>query len=101
MSESIWIQGHMHSEPICAYPGCQTYIQNPPGQQYMVICFNCYRTPEEINEYVEMADEYNTSPRLFVIHEEGTYNPNNGHFCCTECYIRIGQPSSPQGWKAP
>lgn len=24
--EPVWAQGHMHSEPICAWPDCQTYL---------------------------------------------------------------------------
>ena len=32
-----------------------------------------------------------------------TYNPQNGHFTCTECYVAMGCPSGPLGkwWKAP
>lgn len=32
---------------------------------------------------------------------DGTFNPTNGHFLCDECYIKLGQPSSPRGWKCP
>jgi hypothetical protein len=69
-----------------------------------VICFKCGRSPSEIPEY-QCGDfweegEYD-SPEDFIIQNEGTYNPKNGHFACTECYIAIGMPSSPQGWKAP
>jgi hypothetical protein len=28
-----------------------------------------------------------------VREEEGTYNPANGHFLCTHCYIAAGMPS--------
>ena len=37
----------------------------------------------------------------YVRNNEGTYNPENGHFLCTECYVAIGMPSSPSGWKCP
>lgn len=37
----------------------------------------------------------------FVRSEEGTYNPENGHFLCDECYIAAGMPSSPSGWVCP
>jgi hypothetical protein len=60
----------------------------------------CGRSPEQIPEYVQMARESNMSPAEFVAQEEGTFNTENGHFCCTECYIKLGQPSSPTGWKA-
>jgi hypothetical protein len=37
-----------------------------------------------------------------VIATDGTYNAENGHFLCTECYIKAGCPSAPgRGWKAP
>lgn len=39
--------------------------------------------------------------RDWIWENEGTINPSNGHFACTDCYIRIGQPSSPRGWVAP
>lgn len=42
----------------------------------------------------EMREEY-------VMTEEGTYNPLNGHFTCTKCYIKIGMPSGPGGWRCP
>lgn len=48
--------------------------------------------PVEITD--EMIDQW-------IRQNEGTYNPSNGHFACTDCYIKIGQPSSPQGWVAP
>lgn len=61
----------------------------------------CKREPKEIQEYVMMARERYITPSRYVWLEEGTLNRDNGHFCCTECYIKIGQPSSPMGWKAP
>lgn len=67
-------------------------------------CFRCGRTPAQIPEYVEAAREFDTTPNEFVRHEEGTYNPRNGHFACTDCYIEIGMPSNPfpgPNWKAP
>lgn len=71
-----------------------------------VRCIGCDKTPEEINEYVEAARRESTprrpmTPTQYVQSDEGTYNRANGHFVCTEDYIAMGQPSSPQGWKAP
>jgi hypothetical protein len=37
----------------------------------------------------------------YIITEEGTYNPLNGHFACDTCYIKIGMPSGPAGWRCP
>lgn len=66
-----------------------------------VICAYCNKRPDEIEEYLEASAEENLMPDEYVRREEGTYNPDNGHFACTECYIRIGMPSSPRGWIAP
>lgn len=36
----------------------------------------------------------------WVREEEGTYNAETGEFACDSCYISLGMPSSPMGWKA-
>lgn len=65
-------------------------------------CFKCHRTPAEIEEYVAMCED-GESPDEYVRREEGTYNPENGHFACTKCYVAIGMPSRsfPRRWVAP
>lgn len=76
----------------------------PTEKKGTLVCFNCHRTPEEITEYTPaMTGETGllADPEEYVWDQEGTLNRENGHFACTECYIRIGQPSSPTGWKAP
>lgn len=71
------------------------------------ICIGCAKRPHELAEYVAMCmTEPGDEPtpdevRQFVICDEGTYNPTNGHFLCTPCYLKNGQPSSPSGWRAP
>lgn len=65
------------------------------------LCVGCNKTPCEIEEYVEAAAEANQSPEKYVWDEEGTLNKANGHFLCTDCYIKAGMPSSPDGWYAP
>lgn len=65
------------------------------------LCIACKKHPREIEEYIDMGKVEGMTPEDFVREEEGTYNPENGHFLCTECYIRAGQPSSPNGWVAP
>lgn len=64
-------------------------------------CIGCGKAPAEIDEYIEMAEIEEISPEQYVRSEEGTFNPENGHFACTTCYIGMGMPSSPRGWKAP
>ncbi len=67
-------------------------------------CNGCNRTAAEIPEYgPELTGETGrlADPEQYIWAEEGTLNRENGHFLCTECYIKAGQPSSPQGWTAP
>lgn len=64
----------------------------------------CNRTPSQIAEYIEMAEFENCTPDEAVIENEGTYNRENGHFACTQCYIKIGMPANPypqRNWVAP
>lgn len=65
------------------------------------LCTGCNKHPEQIPEYVEMAGIEDMTPDEYVIAEEGTYNQQNGHFLCTDCYCNAGMPSSPCGWVAP
>jgi hypothetical protein len=64
-------------------------------------CIGCGKAPREIDEYVEAAEDEDMTPEQYVSAEEGTLNRENGHFACTTCYIKMGMPSSPRGWKAP
>lgn len=63
-----------------------------------IICFRCRKTPQETHgsfaEPEQTAEEY-------VIEEEGTFNTENGHYACDECYIAIGMPTRSGGWVAP
>lgn len=68
---------------------------------YELKCIGCNKAPAEIDEYVEFSAMDEMSPEEFVRRQEGTYNPVNGHFVCTDCYIKMGQPSSRRGWQAP
>jgi hypothetical protein len=58
-----------------------------------------YTSHEELDSTPE--DEKKVDRIKYVIIEEGTYNSENGHFLCDECYIKAGQPSSPTGWVCP
>lgn len=64
-------------------------------------CFRCGRGSDEISEYTSMvtAGEYNST--VAAVMDDGTYNPQTNHFCCTHCYIAIGMPGAMGGWKAP
>lgn len=59
----------------------------------MVIhCIVCKKMPHELDEYVQAAELEGCTPAEIVADEEGTYNPSNGHFYCTECYFTVGMP---------
>lgn len=56
------------------------------------ICIGCDKRPHQIQEYLDMAAEDMMTPDEWVKGEEGTYNSTNGHFYCTECYVKAGSP---------
>jgi hypothetical protein len=45
------------------------------------------------------AKDEHMSPAAFA-REDGTYNRETNHFACMSCYVKMGAPSSPVGWKA-
>jgi len=56
-------------------------------------CNGCKLHPDQIDEYVSQFVEFDcSSPEDMVRQEEGTFNPDNGHFWCTNCYIKAGTP---------
>jgi len=65
-----------------------------------LICIGCNKHPNEIEEYIIESKSEGISPDEYVLREEGTLNHKTGQFLCTNCYIKAGMPSSPQGWKA-
>jgi len=67
----------------------------------ILCCIGCRKEPHQIQEYVEAANDEGITPEQYVRSEEGTFNAENGHFACTECYVGMGMPSSPTGWVAP
>jgi len=98
-------------------------VHNPVDRP-IPVCVYCNRPGHEIQEYQDMAwsekyitpDNYNTFDGTsndgehpitdqeiwdWIWANEGTLNSYNGHIACTDCYIKIGQPSSPRGWRAP
>ena len=50
------------------------------------------RTPYGIPEYSEEADRAGLDAIDFMKREECTYNPENGFFFFTDCYIKRGCP---------
>ena len=68
--------------------------------QIRPICVGCKHRPGDLDEYVNAAADDETTPDEYVKEEEGTYNPENGHFLCTVCYFKAGCPARPGGWRA-
>ena len=64
------------------------------------ICIGCHQHPVDCG-YADIAAYEGLTPDEYVYQLEGTYNPDNGHFLCDNCYIKAGMPSSPWGWIAP
>lgn len=63
-------------------------------------CVGCLKGPSELQEYIDAAlgEHSGVSGMIaddYVWKEEGTLNRENGHFLCTECYVKAGMPSSP------
>jgi hypothetical protein len=52
-------------------------------------------------DYLDTFLEGDMTRIMYVLQEEGTYNPENGHFLCDTCYIAAGMPSAPGGWVCP
>lgn len=69
------------------------------GEPY---CFRCGKPASSFIAGAMMAqDDEPISPAEYVRREEGTYNPDTNRFACDACYIAIGMPTAPEGWKAP
>lgn len=64
----------------------------PTKEEFEPICIGCQKHPDHIGEYIDAAAEEEVTPAEYVRMGEGTYNPRNGHFLCTSCYIKAGQP---------
>jgi len=74
---------------------------SPIGSAEDPICVGCRKRPEEILEYSKDSTGTDLEPAAYVAQEEGTFNRSNGHFLCTDCYIRQGMPVASGGWIAP
>lgn len=68
-----------------------------------LVCIGCGRKPDEISGYSKETTGSELEPAVYVLHEEGTLNRENGHFLCDGCYIKWGQPVGDRGqrWVAP
>ncbi len=77
-------------------------VMVPGGKWVEPVCPYCGKSPDQLDEYVDMGRENKMSPSAFVAMFEGTFNRENGHFACTPCYVDIGMPTNNgKGWVAP
>lgn len=82
------------------------FLHNLEDKDMTPQCQGCKKAPNQINELIEMA-KAETEDAGEPVHPnemaemDGTYNPENGHFLCMECYIEKGMPSSRYGWTCP
>jgi len=79
-------------------------------EPYDPMCKRYARDMDELDKtWAESQEDFDSVPESerpetrasFVIQEDGTYNPSNGHFLCNDCYIKAGMPSGPSGWICP
>lgn len=79
------------------------------GDLVTLRCVYCAALPEDLAEYDDCRDrdettgEWLESRTAACRREEGTLNSENGHFACSECYIKLGMPVRKDGhrWTAP
>ena len=73
------------------------------GEPY---CFRCGKPASSFLMYqddcvYDVHQENCSCAADYVRSEEGTYNPDTNRFACDGCYIAIGMPAGPDGWRAP
>jgi hypothetical protein len=94
-----------------AESGPNTFLTPSPGPVPQAapkpVCCRCRKTPWELDEYRSAAAENLVSLDAlteevvndYVRDNEGTLDPRTGWFACTDCYIKLGQPTGPTGWR--
>lgn len=63
-------------------------------------CARCRKVPLELKADYAAYLSPGQTPEDFVWAEEGTLDRETGLFLCDSCYVKVGMPSSPTGWKA-
>lgn len=80
------------------------YPEKHPTKAPEPMCPACDRLARDMTDLDDYIESTRVTPAMriaYVEQEEGTYNPLNGHFLCDRCYITLGQPSAPGGWRCP
>lgn len=75
----------------------------PPGEPR---CAYCGVKASEDSDTIWGAEADEMTPAAYA-RLDGTFNPastvwpEGGSFACNRCYVKLGCPSGPTGWKAP
>lgn len=62
-------------------------IQNGDSDINIPRCLHCGKKCTEIQEYIDVAKEENTTPEIYV-RQDGTFSRSNNTFICTTCYVK-------------
>ena len=57
-------------------------------------CPFCNRKPKDIPEYQEHSKQFEISPYEYVMMDVTTYDALTESFCCNDCYVSMGCPST-------
>lgn len=96
---SVWLTQKLASDELVPALTRDEEDRIADGEPY---CFRCGRPASSFIAGAMMAqDDEPISPAEYVRREEGTYNPDTNRFACDACYIAIGMPVAPDGWRAP
>lgn len=82
------------NEPICAR--CRKTASALFDQDFL----NGYYAEENYDYAEEVGYQTDITPAQHA-RDDGTYNTTTNTFCCDDCYIAIGMPTTRYGWKAP
>lgn len=91
-------------DPICGRPPAEInefIVYARESQDYVVAEWEAEGKPTRFNlDGEEVSTPPTYTPDDYVRDEEGTLDPDSGFFLCTTCYLKMGSPSRPWGWRA-
>ena len=82
-----------------AFEGLIKFIDPFYVRELELHCGLCCRVPATIPGIPAYAADEGLTPDEYVWREEGTLNRDTGQFACDGCYIKLGMPTGPNGWR--
>jgi hypothetical protein len=82
-----------------AFEGLIKFVDPFYVRELELHCGLCCRVPATIPGIPDYAANEGLTPDEYVWQEEGTLNRDTGQFACDGCYIKLGMPSGPNGWR--